>query len=122
MARKPIVRAGAVVCSALLMVGLYRTLDAGHVFRILRNADVPVLLVAIGLLAPITMLRAMRFRWLLPHDALSGHVESLRLTLIASAVLVGLGGVASLVLVPSPGDEGLEEIFLRLTGETAAMA
>lgn len=88
MARKAIVRAGAVVCSALLMVGLYRTLDAGHVLRILRNADVPVLLVAIGLLAPITMLRAMRFRWLLPHDALSGHVESLRLTLIASAVNV----------------------------------
>lgn len=28
---------------------------------------------------------------------------------VASAVLVGIGGAASLVLVPSPGDEGLEE-------------
>jgi uncharacterized protein (TIRG00374 family) len=54
----------------------------------LRNIDRPWLVISVAMIAPITLLRAVRFFWVTPAGALPGIVEALRLTLVATALNV----------------------------------
>jgi len=75
--------------SALLLFLLYRTLDVGLIGDTLLGAHWGWLIVSIGLILPITLLRAIRFYAVAP-GALPGVGEALRLTLAASALNVML--------------------------------
>jgi len=77
------------VSSALLIV-LYRSLDVRLVAETLLRADPWWLGISVGMIVPITCLRALRFYWVAPPGALPGRAEAFRLTLVASALNVFL--------------------------------
>jgi glycosyltransferase 2 family protein len=72
--------------SLALLIALYRSLDVRQVGQALLAADPVWLVTSIGMILPITLLRALRFFWIAPNGALSGPAEALRLTLAASAL------------------------------------
>jgi uncharacterized membrane protein YbhN (UPF0104 family) len=78
----------SVVVSATLLVVLYSRLHVGLVLDALLKADKTWLVVSVGMILPITFLRAVRFYWVTPSRALVGVGEALRLTLVASTLNV----------------------------------
>lgn len=77
------------VSGALLYV-LYDSMDIRGIGRVLREADAVWLAVSLGMLIPITVMRASRFRWLAPTGSVPGLGDAVRITLVASAVNVFL--------------------------------
>lgn len=75
----------SVLASGALLVALYRSLDVRLIWGALLRADRFWLVVSVGMILPITVLRAIRFYWAAPAGALPGVAEALRLTLAASA-------------------------------------
>jgi uncharacterized protein (TIRG00374 family) len=80
----------SMVISGALLVGLYRSLDVRLIGEALLRADRLWLVISIGMILPITVLRALRFLWVAPAGALPGVGEALRLTLVATALNVFL--------------------------------
>ena len=78
--------------SGALLVALYRSLDVRLVGETLLRANPIWLVISVGMILPITVLRAIRFFWVAPPGALPGVGEALRLTLAASALNVFLPG------------------------------
>ena len=76
--------------SGALLVVLYRSLDVRLVAETLLRADPWWLGISVGMIVPITCLRALRFYWVAPPGALPGRAEAFRLTLVASALNVFL--------------------------------
>lgn len=74
--------------SGALLVGLYRSMDVRLIGEALLRSDRVWLVISIGMILPITALRAIRFFWVAPAGALPGAGEALRLTLVASALNV----------------------------------
>jgi len=74
--------------SAALLFVLYRSVDIRLVLTRLRGVDPFWLVVSVGMIVPITWLRALRFYLVAPPGALAGVVEALRLTLVSSAANV----------------------------------
>jgi uncharacterized membrane protein YbhN (UPF0104 family) len=72
--------------TGLILAGLYWTLDVRLVVETLLAADPAWIVVSVGLILPITALRAVRFYWVVPAGALPGVGEALRVTLAASAL------------------------------------
>lgn len=80
----------SVLVSATLLVVLYSRVHVGLVLDALLKADKTWLVVSVGMILPITFLRAVRFYWVTPSRALVGVGEALRLTLVASTLNVFL--------------------------------
>jgi uncharacterized protein (TIRG00374 family) len=80
----------SVAVSIALLVTLYRSLDIRLVAQALLRADPVWLAISVGMIVPITYLRAVRFYWVAPPGALPGIGEAFRLTLVASALNVFL--------------------------------
>ena len=74
--------------SGALLVTLYRSLDVKLIAEALLGADRTWLVISVGMIVPITYLRALRFYWVTPAGALPGIGEAFRLTLVASALNV----------------------------------
>lgn len=72
--------------SGALLVALYRSIDFQSVRGALLGADRWWLIISIGMIVPITVLRAFRFYWVAPAGTLPGIGEALRLTLTASSL------------------------------------
>ena len=85
---RPLVTLVSVTVSGALLVTLYRSLDLSLVAHALLNADRAWLVISVGMILPITYLRAMRFYWVAPAGALPSAAEAFRLTLVASALNV----------------------------------
>ncbi|MEQ1691359.1 MAG: lysylphosphatidylglycerol synthase transmembrane domain-containing protein [Gemmatimonas sp.] len=83
-------KALSVVFSAALLVILYRSLDVRGVGVALRAAAPWWLALAVGLILPITLLRALRFKWIMPSGGVASVAEAVRITLVASALNVFL--------------------------------
>jgi uncharacterized membrane protein YbhN (UPF0104 family) len=81
-------RALALLVSGALLVVLYRTLDMRLVGQALLRVDPAWLVLSVGMIVPITFLRAVRFFWVAPPGALPGVGEAFRLTLVASGLNV----------------------------------
>ena len=81
-------RAASIAVSGALLFGLYRNLDIRLTGDALLKSDPLWLVVSVGLIVPITVLRALRFLWVAPPGALPGLAEATRLTLAASALNV----------------------------------
>ncbi len=88
--RRLIATAASVVVSGGLLVALYSTLDMSRVGDALLNANGWWVVVSVGMIVPITLLRALRFYWVAPARSLPGTGEAFRLTLVASALNVFL--------------------------------
>lgn len=78
------------VISVVLLVVLYRSIHVSLVVDALLKGNKTWLVVSVGMILPITVLRAARFYWVAPAGALPGIGEALRLTLVASALNVFL--------------------------------
>jgi uncharacterized protein (TIRG00374 family) len=78
------------VISLALLVALYRTVRLGGIADALVHADRLWLVTSVGMIVPITFLRALRFYWVAPAGSLPSKGEALRLTLVASALNVFL--------------------------------
>ena len=87
---RPIATLVSLLVSGGLLVILYRSLDLTLVAQALLGADKTWLVISVGMIVPITYLRAVRFYWVAPTGALPGTVEAFRLTLVASALNVFL--------------------------------
>jgi glycosyltransferase 2 family protein len=81
-------RALSVAVSALLLFLLYRSLDVRLIATVLLKGHMVWLAISVGLIVPITFLRALRFLWVAPSGTLPGVGEAMRLTLAASALNV----------------------------------
>jgi len=80
----------SLVVSAALLVALYRSLDVSLIGQVLLRADRLWLVLSVGMILPITLLRAVRFYLVAPPRSLPGVGEALRLTLVSSALNVFL--------------------------------
>jgi uncharacterized membrane protein YbhN (UPF0104 family) len=81
-------RALSVLVSAALLIALYLSLDVRLIGDALVKSDPLWLAVSVGLILPITVLRALRFMWVAPPGTMPGLGEATRLTLAASALNV----------------------------------
>src|SRR5688572_29479660 len=66
--------------SAALLAFLYRGMNLAVVAESLRGVDLPWLVVSLGMIVPITVLRAIRFLFVAPTGMLRAG-EALRITL-----------------------------------------
>ena len=101
----------SLVVSGALLVTLYRSLDVGLVAQALLQADAVWLAISVGMIVPITYLRAVRFYWVAPPGALPGMAEAFRLTLVASALNVFL---------PAKTGDLVKSYFVATRSNTAA--
>ena len=76
--------------SAAILAALYRSIDVRLIVRDLRAVDRGWLLASVGMIVPITLLRAIRFYLVAPRGTMPGIGEALRLTLVSSAANVFL--------------------------------
>jgi len=97
--------------SAALLVVLYRSMNIRLIGETLLRADKVWLVVSIGMILPITVLRAIRFLWVAPAGTLPGIGEALRLTLAASALNV---------LLPAKAGDLIKSYFVVKRGKTSA--
>lgn len=97
--------------SALLLFVLYRSLDIAAVGAALRQAHPVWLIVSLGMVVPITLLRALRLTWVMPAGAVPGYAEAVRLTLVASAFNTFL---------PSKAGDLVKGFFVARSGGTSA--
>jgi uncharacterized protein (TIRG00374 family) len=97
--------------SGALLVALYRTLDVRLVAQTLLRADAVWLAISVGMIVPITYLRAVRFYWVAPPGALPGIAEAFRLTLVASALNVFL---------PAKAGDLVKSYFVATRSDTPA--
>ena len=109
--QRSVVRLLSLAVSAALLIGLYRSINIREVGLSLRRADVPWLVVSLGMIVPITLLRAVRFLWVAPAGAVAGFGEALRLTLVASALNV---------FVPGKAGDLIKSYFVRKRGGGSA--
>jgi uncharacterized protein (TIRG00374 family) len=100
----------SVAVSGVLLVGLYRTVDVRLMGAALLRADRVWLAISIGMILPITVLRAIRFFWVAPPGSLPGVGEALRLTLVASAVNV---------VAPAKAGDLIKSYFVARRGNTS---
>jgi uncharacterized protein (TIRG00374 family) len=78
----------SLLVSGGLIFVLYRTLNLRQVGEALLTANRLWLVISIGMILPITALRAIRFFWVAPAGALPGIAEAFKLTLVSSALNV----------------------------------
>ena len=97
--------------SGALLIGLYRTIDVRLIGEALLKADRVWLLISIGMILPITVLRAIRFLWVAPAGALPNLAEALRLTFVASALNV---------FVPAKAGDLVKSYFVAKRSDTPA--
>ena len=97
--------------SVVLLLSLYSSLDVRLVGETLRRTDKFWLLISVGMIVPITILRAVRFRLVAPPAALSGVAEALRLTLVSTALNV---------FVPAKAGDLIKSYFVAKRGGTSA--
>ena len=105
--QRPLIRIVSLAVSTALLAVLYRSINVRLVGESLRRADIPWLIVSLGMIVPITLLRALRFLWVAPPGALAGFGEVLRLTLVASALNV---------FVPGKAGDLIKSYFVRKRG------
>ena len=104
---KPLI---SVLASGALLTILYRSLDARQIGEALLRSDRLWLVVSVGMILPITVLRAVRFFWVAPAGALPGIGEALRLTVVASAVNV---------FVPAKAGDLVKSYFVARRSDTS---
>lgn len=107
-------RLSVVLClgvSGLLLFGLYRSLDLAAIAAALSGSRPGWLLVSLGLIAPITVLMALRFTWIAPADSVPSLMEGVRLTLVANAANM---------LLPAKSGDLVKSYFVSRRGGTAA--
>jgi uncharacterized protein (TIRG00374 family) len=97
--------------SGALLATLYRSLDIRLVGEALLGADKTWILISIGMILPITFLRAVRFYWVAPAGSLPGVGEAFRLTLVASALNVFL---------PAKAGDLIKSYFVATRSKTPA--
>ncbi len=97
--------------SGALLIGLYRSMNMRLVGEALRGADRVWLVASLAMIVPITVLRAIRFRWVAPAGALRGVGEALRLTLVATALNA---------FVPAKAGDLIKSYFVATRGGTSA--
>jgi uncharacterized protein (TIRG00374 family) len=97
--------------STLLLVILYRSLDVRLMGQTLLSAHPLWLVFSVGLILPITVLRAVRFFLVAPPGALPSVGEALRLTLAATALNVFL---------PAKSGDLIKSYFVAKRSDTSA--
>ena len=108
--RKRLARALSIAVSAAFLFALYRSLDVRLVGEALLRSNSVWLVVSVGLILPITVLRALRFMWVAPPGTLPGLGEATRLTLAASALNV---------FVPLKAGDLIKSYFVSRSGATS---
>ena len=109
-ARRHVASLVSLVASTALLVALYRSLDVRLIGQTLLQADRLWLVVSVGIILPITVLRAVRF-FLVAPGALSGVGEALRVTLAASALNV---------VLPSKAGDLIKSYVVATRGQMSA--
>lgn len=100
----------SLLVSGGLIYLLYRTLNLRQVGEALLTADRVWLVISIGMILPITALRAIRFFWVAPAGALPGLGEAFKLTLVSSALNV---------FVPAKAGDLIKSYFVAKRGHTS---
>jgi hypothetical protein len=100
----------SIVVSAAFLFLLYQTLNVRLVGDALVRSNGAWLVVSVGLILPITVLRALRFMWVAPPGTLPGLAEATRLTLAASALNV---------FVPLKAGDLIKSYFVSRRGATS---
>lgn len=100
----------SLLVSGGLIFLLYRTLNLRQVGEALLTADRLWLAISVGMILPITLLRAIRFFWVAPAGALPGIGEAFKLTLVSSALNV---------FVPAKAGDLIKSYFVAKRSETS---
>ncbi len=100
----------SLLVSGGLIFLLYRNLNLRQVGEALLTADRLWLIISIGMIVPITLLRAIRFFWVAPAGALPGIGEAFKLTLVSSALNV---------FVPAKAGDLIKSYFVARRSDTS---
>lgn len=100
----------SLLVSGGLIFFLYRNLNLRQVGETLLTADRLWLVISIGMILPITAMRAVRFFWVAPAGALPGVGEAFRLTLVSGALNV---------FVPAKGGDLIKSYFIDKRSDTS---
>ena len=76
----------SVVVSAAILWLVYRKLNFGAIVKVFASADVMWLVLSVGMIVPITILGAIRFRWVASLRTDPGWTDAFALTVIANAL------------------------------------
>ena len=101
----------SLVVSGVLLITLYRSMNIRLIGEALREADRVWLVISLGMIVPITVLRAIRFFRAAPAGALPNIGEALRLTLVASALNA---------FMPAKTGDLTKSYFVAKRGDTSA--
>lgn len=99
--------------SGALLIGLYRSLDLRLIGETFRGAHKAWLAVSVGVIVPITIMRALRFLWVAPRGTVPGVGEAVRLTLVASALNI---------FAPAKAGDLIKSFFVAKRGGTPGVA
>ena len=99
----------SLLVSGGLIYLLYRTLNLRQVGEALLTANRVWLVISIGMILPITALRAIRFFWVAPAGSLPGMGEAFKLTLVSSALNV---------FMPAKAGDLIKSYFVAKRGHT----
>lgn len=99
--------------SGALLIGLYRSIDLRLVGETLRVAHRGWLVVSVGMIVPITVMRALRFLWVAPRGTVQGVGEATRLTLVAAALNT---------FAPAKAGDLVKSYFVAKAGGAAGVA
>ncbi len=76
---------GVAVSAAILFL-VYRKLDRHAIVEVLASADVTWLVLSVGMIVPITLLNAVRFRWVASLENAPSYTDAVALTVISNAL------------------------------------
>ena len=74
------------VISIAILCFLYRTLDLRAILGVLSTSSPAWLLISVGMIVPITVANAMRFRWVSATDHPISWVDAIAMTAVANAM------------------------------------
>ena len=100
----------SIAISGALLAALYRSIDVRMMGDALLRANRNWLVVSVGMILPITVLRAIRFFSVAPRGSLPGLAEALRLTFVASALNV---------VVPAKAGDLVKSYFVAKRSDTS---
>ncbi len=76
----------SVIVSVAILCLLYRKMDLAAIWEVLSTSSPVWLLISMGMIIPITLANALRFRWVSSNDHKTSYIDALAMTVISIAM------------------------------------
>jgi len=84
--KKTVAKLISVAVSVTILWLLYRKMDFGAILEVLSTSSPVWLLISVGMIIPITLANALRFRWASASDRSLSYIDAFAMTVISNAM------------------------------------